>query len=82
MTPTTVPPTHFSKVGFYIWNTTSYIHSYQLLDDHEVMLVLNSNIQKIDNICEAVDPLVMELPVYKALSKLYDNYNPVALYYS
>ena len=24
----------------------------------------------------------MELPVYKALSKLYDNYNPVALYYS
>jgi len=25
---------------------------------------------------QAVDPLVMELPVYKALSKLYDNYNP------
>ena len=28
---------------------------------------------------EAVDPSVLELPIYKALAKLYDNYNNVGL---
>ena len=32
--------------------------------------------QKFD-VFEAVDPSVMELPIYKALAKLYDNYNKV-----
>ena len=29
------------------------------------------------DVFEAVDPSVMELPIYKALAKLYDNYNKV-----
>ena len=84
----TYQPTHFSKVhikNIKIVKLKSTFPS-QLglickLGDSDAINSGHLKKQKISKqfIFEAVDPSVIELPIYKALAKLYDNYNNVGL---